>query len=365
MSDAEDHYGEHDGEPATLAGEGGRSRSGARRALARLDRMLDRIRRQRGGGGWGWRLAKYAFLLFVVAPVLWVLVYRFIEAPGTILMAERALQGQTIKHTPVKLADISPHLVRAVIAAEDARFCRHDGFDVDAIQAAMAANARAKNQAKGKVRGGSTISQQTSKNLFLWPSRDWVRKGAETYFTVLTEFFWSKQRIMEAYLNAAEWGDGNFGAEAASRAAFGKSAKDLTAYEAARLAAVLPSPNRWNARNPGPYVSRRAASIQARMWVVRDQGLDLCVLEPGAAPPPPPVRNGKTVEPEDVLPPMEDLPPSVFDDDQSLPPGDDVIAPLEDPDFNSGQPGGARRARGAGRRARRDGQRTDARPPRR
>ena len=329
----DDHLDEHfEGEPAPLAGDDVRSRSSARQALARLDRMLDRMRRRKGGGGGPvWTAVKWGFFLFVVAPVVWVLLYRFIEAPETILMAQRAMQGQTISHRTVRLEDISPHLVRAVIAAEDARFCRHDGFDVEAIQKAMAANQRAGNQAKGKVRGGSTISQQTSKNLFLWPQRDWIRKGAETYFTVLTEFFWSKRRIMEAYLNAAEWGDGNFGAEAAAQAAFGKSAKKLTAYEAATLAAVLPSPNRWSSKRPGPYVRKRAASIEARMWIVARQGLDLCVLEPGAAPPPPPTRNGKTVEPEDVLPPLAEPPPSVVEGDPALLPGEDMTAPLEDP----------------------------------
>ncbi len=229
---------------------------------------------------------KALFVIAIVIPVVWVVLYGFIEAPFTILMGQRALQGETVRHSTVKMDDISPHLVRAVLAAEDSQFCRHQGFDTEAIKKAMAANER--NKKSGKVRGGSTISQQTAKNLFLWPQRSWVRKGAEAYFTVLTEFFWPKKRIMEAYLNAAEWGDGIFGAEAASQARFGKSAKDLSPNEAARLAAVLPSPNKWNAETPGPYVRRRAASIQARMYAIRNQGLDLCVLDPKAAPPPKP-----------------------------------------------------------------------------
>jgi monofunctional biosynthetic peptidoglycan transglycosylase len=168
---------------------------------------------------------------------------------------------------------MSPHIVRAVIAAEDANFCTHHGFDVEAIQDAMESNQRG-----GNVRGASTISQQTAKNLFLWPDRSWVRKGFETYFTALIEFMWPKRRVMEAYLNAAEWGDGNFGIEAAARARFGVSAADLTPLQAARLAAVLPSPNRWSAENPGPYVRRRAATLVQRARVVRNERTAACVL---------------------------------------------------------------------------------------
>jgi monofunctional glycosyltransferase len=292
------------------------ARPGGKRALARLDRMLDKIRRRNGGGNWFWGFLKWSFLLFVVAPFLWVFAYGFIESPGTILMVQRSMQGQDVRRTPVKLDEISPHLVRAVIAAEDSKFCRHDGFDTEAIQAALKANERSANQAKGKVRGGSTISQQTAKNLFLWPHRDWVRKGAEAYFTALTELMWPKKRIMEAYLNAAEWGDGLFGAEAAAQARFGVSAKNLTARQASLLASVLPSPNKWSADKPGPYVRRRAASIEARMYVLRNEGLDLCVLDAGATPPP---KRTKPVEPEDVLPPLEELPPSIVEEDQPIP----------------------------------------------
>jgi monofunctional biosynthetic peptidoglycan transglycosylase len=168
---------------------------------------------------------------------------------------------------------MSPYIVRAVIAAEDSNFCTHRGFDVNAIQEAMESNTEG-----GRMRGGSTISQQTAKNLFLWPQRSWLRKGLETYFTALIEFMWSKHRIMEAYLNAAEWGDGNFGIEAAARARFGVSAADLTPLQAARLAAVLPSPNRWRADSPGPYVRRRAAAIVQRAQVVRNERMAQCVL---------------------------------------------------------------------------------------
>ena len=191
----------------------------------------------------------------------------------TSLMAIRALEGEDVRRNPVSLNEISPNLVRAVIAAEDARFCTHHGFDLEAIEAAIRANADG-----GRLRGGSTISQQTAKNLFLWPDRSWVRKGAEAYFTVLIETLWPKKRILETYLNSAEWGDGVFGAEAAARVNFGKSGRRLTRLEAARLAAVLPSPNRWSADAPGPYVRARTRSILGRMQVVDRDGLAACVL---------------------------------------------------------------------------------------
>jgi monofunctional biosynthetic peptidoglycan transglycosylase len=203
----------------------------------------------------------------------WVGAYLFFDPPSTLLMMQRAAEGQTIRHYPVPINRMSPYIVRSVIAAEDANFCTHDGFDIEAIQDAMESNADG-----GRVRGASTISQQVAKNLFLWPDRSWVRKGFETYFTALIEFMWPKRRIMEAYLNTAEWGDGNFGIEAAARARFGVPAADLTPLQAARLAAVLPSPNRWRADSPGPYVRRRAASIVERARVVRNERMASCVL---------------------------------------------------------------------------------------
>jgi monofunctional biosynthetic peptidoglycan transglycosylase len=161
-----------------------------------------------------------------------------------------------------------------VVAAEDARFCEHRGFDMEAIRNAMEANEKG-----GKVRGGSTISQQTAKNVFLWPQRSWVRKGAEAYFTFLTETLWGKRRIMEVYLNVIEMAPGVYGAEAAAQHWFNKSAEDLTRQEAARLAAILPSPRRYKAAAPGPYVRRRAGRVQAAIRVVNDGGLSSCVFD--------------------------------------------------------------------------------------
>jgi monofunctional biosynthetic peptidoglycan transglycosylase len=243
-----------------------------RDALSNLDLDLDRIKRRKRFGLFFTALT-VLFVAFVLAPVTWVGAYLFYDPPANVLMLQRAAEGQTIRHYPVPINRISPNMVRAVIAAEDANFCTHDGFDVAAIQNAMQRNARG-----GRVRGASTISQQTAKNLFLWPERSWMRKGLETYFTALTEFMWPKRRIMEAYLNTAEWGDGNFGIEAAARAYFGVSAADLTPLQAARLAAVLPNPNRWRADRPGPYVRARSAMLVGRARVVQDERLAACVL---------------------------------------------------------------------------------------
>jgi monofunctional glycosyltransferase len=243
-----------------------------RNAQANLDLDLGRIKRQKRYGLIS-TMFSALFVAFVLAPVTWVGVYLVFDAPGTVLMLQRAAEGETIRHQPVPITRMSPHIVRAVIAAEDANFCTHDGFDLEAIQDAMDSNARG-----GRTRGASTISQQTAKNLFLWSSRSWLRKGLETYFTSLIEFMWPKQRIMEHYLNVAEWGDGIFGIEAAAQARFGVAAADLTPLQAARLAAVLPSPNRWRADAPGPYVRRRAATIVERARVVRNERMAGCVL---------------------------------------------------------------------------------------
>lgn len=218
------------------------------------------------------RLLKALSIVFLVLIGL-VFVYRFVPPPPTWLMIGQAVKGEGLDYRWRGLNDISPHLVTSAIAAEDATFCAHKGFDMEAIEKALKSNERG-----GRVRGGSTISQQTAKNVFLWPSRDWVRKGLEAGYTVLIETVWGKRRIMEMYLNVAEFAPGVYGAEAASRRLFGVSARDLTPVQAARLAAVLPSPRRYSADRPGPYVRRYSASIRARARVVRNEGLASCVL---------------------------------------------------------------------------------------
>ena len=222
------------------------------------------------------RGAKYlgvAILAGVGVSILWAGVYRVAGPPGTFTMVERKMGGDVIIHPWTKLDNISPHLVRAVIAAEDTRFCLHNGIDFEAIEKAMDESKRGK-----RLRGASTISQQTAKNAFLWQGGGWLRKGGEAWMTMVIETLWPKRRVMEVYLNVAEWGDGLFGAEAAAQARFGKSAKDLTKHEAALLAAVLPSPNKWRVVNPGPYVRSRAATLRGRMDQVQRDGLDRCVL---------------------------------------------------------------------------------------
>lgn len=194
--------------------------------------------------------------LAVLLPVGSVLTHAVVPPLTTLLMVERGFAGDPADYRWRGLNDISPRLVEAVIASEDARFCSHDGFDFEAIDEAMKANERAKRRGSGKVRGASTLSQQTAKNVFLWPGRGWVRKGLEAGYTVLIETFWSKRRIVEVYLNVAEWAPGVYGAEAAAQHWFGKSAKDLSAREAARLAAVLPSPRRYNASKSRPLCAR-------------------------------------------------------------------------------------------------------------
>ena len=204
--------------------------------------------------------------------MIWALVYRFVNPPTTFLMVRDRVQGTPVYRTWVDLSEINPSMPRAVIAAEDARFCQHRGFDMEAIEKAYA-----RNQKGGKVRGGSTISQQTAKNAFLWPGRTLIRKGVEAWFTVLIEFIWGKPRIMEVYLNIAEFGRGIFGVEAAAQHYFGKPASQLSRTESARLAAILPQPIKRDAASPGRYTKRYAGRISARTRVVANEGLDDCL----------------------------------------------------------------------------------------
>ena len=225
------------------------------------------------------RLVRTVFVLAVtlglIVPILLTSLYRFVPPPITYLMVERMIEGRGFERKWRPIERISPTLVRAVIAAEDAQFCEHRGFDFAAMEKAMAHNKRR----PGKVRGGSTISQQTAKNVFLWPERSYVRKGLEAYFTVLIETLWGKRRIMEVYLNSIEWGPGVYGAEAAARRNFRVGADMLSPAQAARLAAILPSPLKWKAAKPGPYVKRRSGKIRAAAGPVRRDGLAGCVLE--------------------------------------------------------------------------------------
>jgi monofunctional glycosyltransferase len=219
------------------------------------------------------RLALTCLAVLALGPPVAVLVYRVLPPPITLLMVERLFEGRGLDKHWVSLDEVDPSLPNAVIAAEDQRFCEHHGFDFRAMQAALRANARR----PGRLRGGSTISQQTAKNVFLWPGRDYLRKGLEAYFTVLIETLWGKRRIMETYLNVAEWGPGLYGAEAAARRYFDEPASDIDAGEAARLAAILPSPLKWKAVGPGRYVQSRTRRIGAAAGAVRRDGLAGCL----------------------------------------------------------------------------------------
>ncbi len=220
------------------------------------------------------RILKLVFVYPLIIALTMVIFYRFVPMPFTYLMAKRAIGGDKISYSPVSLKKINRNLVAAVIAAEDARFCTHNGFEWAAMRQAAKANARGR-----KLRGASTISQQTAKNVFLWPERSYIRKGFEAGFTFLIETLWTKRRIMEAYLNVAEWGDGVFGAEAAARHYFKKSAANLTINEAAKLAAVLPSPRKWRVNGGNGRIQNRAYRISKGAQTVRGAGLDSCIYK--------------------------------------------------------------------------------------
>jgi monofunctional biosynthetic peptidoglycan transglycosylase len=199
-----------------------------------------------------------------------VLLLRWVNPPpGYLMVAERVRLGG-IEREWVALGEMSANLPLAAAAAEDANFCRHWGLDVDGIRAAMADT--------GRVRGGSTISQQVAKNVFLWPERSWVRKGLEAGFTLLIEALWPKRRIMEVYLNVAEMGEGVFGAEAAARRYWGMAAAELGPQRSARLMAVLPDPRDRSPVSGSGYIARRGAAIERGAAAIRADGRGDCFL---------------------------------------------------------------------------------------
>ncbi len=200
-----------------------------------------------------------ALLAAIVVPAAAIVLY-LVVPPVSTLMLGRWIAGAAVDRTYVPLEAISPYLPGAVIAAEDSRFCRHGGVDWAALREVME-----DSDEEGPSRGASTIPMQTAKNVFLWPGRSYIRKGLEVPLALASDAVWSKRRMMEIYLNVAEWGDGVFGAEAAARKHFRKSAKALTPREAALLAAVLPNPVRFDAGRPSPYIMRRGAVLLARM----------------------------------------------------------------------------------------------------
>src|SRR5665647_2488360 len=208
------------------------------------------------------RILRNLFLIFIVFSIVWVVLARFIPIYVTPLMAIRSVESIILGEMPknsktwVPIEEISPNMVQAVVASEDNLFLTHYGFSFNDISKAIVHNNKGK-----RIRGGSTISQQTAKNVFLWPQRSYIRKGLEAYFTVLIELIWSKKRIMEVYLNVIEMGDGIYGVQAASIEYFGVNASQLSKIQAARIAACLPNPRRFNAGNPSGYIQRRSSQI--------------------------------------------------------------------------------------------------------
>nr|WP_221239256.1 monofunctional biosynthetic peptidoglycan transglycosylase [Sphingomonas xinjiangensis] len=211
-------------------------------------------------------------LIFLLGSLLLVALFRFVNPPITLTMLGDVVQGHRVNKRWMPIEQIDRTMPRAVIAAEDARFCQHQGFDFAAIQAAYR-----RNQNGGRIRGGSTISQQTAKNVFLWQGGGYARKGLEAWFTFLIENLWGKRRIMEVYLNVAETGIGTYGVNAGSLRYFKHDASRMSAREAAQIAAVLPLPKKRAGIAPRGYTRRYGNAITARIGVVRNDGLDACV----------------------------------------------------------------------------------------
>lgn len=202
---------------------------------------------------------KVIFYFFVIH-ILYIVVLKWINPPFTITQVQQMFEQGKLKRDYISYDEMGDNIKIAVVSSEDQKFPVHNGFDIDGIQKAIE-----KNKSGKKLHGGSTISQQVAKNVFLWQGRSWLRKGLEVYFTFMIEKIWSKQRILEMYLNTSEMGIGVFGIEAASEYYFNKPARDLTKNEAARIAAALPLPRKYNVNPPSPFISKRAANIQRQM----------------------------------------------------------------------------------------------------
>ncbi|MEM7703783.1 MAG: monofunctional biosynthetic peptidoglycan transglycosylase [Pseudomonadota bacterium] len=215
------------------------------------------------------RLIAKTILWFIGLSLALVMLFAFVPVPITATMIMDA-NGATRDWE--SLEEIDPNLVAAVIAAEDSKFCLHSGFDTEAIQKAYE-----QNQKGGRIRGGSTISQQTAKNVFLWQNGGYTRKGLETWFTFWIENIWGKRRIMEVYLNVAETGIGTYGATEGARRYFDKSAARLSRSEAARMAAALPLPKKRSVKNPSGWLARHGRTLESRLLLVQNEGLDDCV----------------------------------------------------------------------------------------
>jgi monofunctional biosynthetic peptidoglycan transglycosylase len=279
--------------------------------MARAKSSIPRYRRKRSQSLFT-RLLKWVVRILVAVfliSILWVLAYRFVNPPITATMLGDILAGRGAERDWMPISEIDRDMVRAAVAAEDSKFCSHHGFDVQAIE-----NAMQRNASGGRIRGGSTISQQTAKNAFLWQGGGYARKGVEAWFTFLIEHLWGKRRIMEVYLNLDETGIGTYGVNAGSQRYFGHDASAMTPTEAARLAAVFPLPKKRGAVAPKGFTRRYGNIIAARIPVVGRDGLDACVYQgavipvnktpPAVAKKPRPVP-GEEFESPKPLPPIE------------------------------------------------------------
>ena len=273
-----------------------------------------RAAKRRGIVGWVVRLV----VGLVLVSVLWVLAYRFVNPPITATMLGDVVGGRGANREWMGIDRIDRDMVRAAIAAEDGKFCSHNGFDFKAIE-----DAAKRNASGGRIRGGSTISQQAAKNAFLWQGGGYARKGAEAWFTFLIEQLWGKRRIMEVYLNLAETGIGTYGVNAGSMRYYGHDASAMSAQEAARIAAVLPLPKKRGAVAPVGFTRKYGGIIASRIGTVGRDGLDACVYAGAMAPAnkAPPVAH-KTTRP---------LPGSEYETKAPPPPAPDVDQPAPDP----------------------------------
>ena len=284
----------------------------AKRPKSTIPRYRRRRKRSFGRRLLGWIIK--LILIFLIGSVLWVLAYRFVNPPITATMLGDLLAGRGAKRDWISIDKIDRDMVRAAIGAEDSKFCSHNGFDVQAIEAAMIRNASG-----GRIRGGSTISQQTAKNAFLWQGGGYFRKGLEAWFTLLIENLWPKRRIMEVYLNLAETGIGTYGVNAGAQRYFDHDADAMSRTEAARIAAVLPLPKKRGVVAPKGFTRRYGNSITGRIGIVARDGLDACVYR-------------------DIVPPKEKAPPAAkpqkqlpgeeFESAQPLPPLNEVVDEL-------------------------------------
>jgi len=299
-----------------LAGAGER-RYGADMAK-RPTSTIPRYKRKRSRGSLLGRILGWIIkliLALLIGSVLWVLAYRFINPPTTFTMLGDMIAGRGAARDWMPIGEMDRDMVRASIAAEDSKFCQHRGFDFEAIEDAMKRNASG-----GRIRGGSTISQQTAKNAFLWQGGGYARKGAEAWFTFLIEHLWGKRRIMEVYLNLAETGIGTYGVNAGSQRYFGHDASAMSAMEAARIAAVLPLPKKRGATAPKGFTRRYGNTISSRIGTVARDALDACVYKDANAP----VNKAPPVVTKQTRP----LPGEEYETAKPLPPVENVVQEL-------------------------------------